>query len=360
MFFFLSVGDVVSGKADIAADGLAVSEIRMNDVDFAEPILVDDIVMVSKLQAATLPYLNFDVLAALSVYSWAILIILTISTSFIIYWAEKLIYLRSNVENSCNILTYGIGLLFQRDIGGLVPKNLGSRLISIALATALMIVMTTYTAVLTTRNIEDRKTLPISGLKDPKVIQLTEKFKIATYKDSFISQMFENSHRTVWTQLGYFMKNYNFNNFPEAYQQLQQGDLHACIIHKVGIETGWKNNRFCDVQIVEHIRKEALAFALRKNSSWTEPISNLMREYKENGVLNQIKTRYMSSKCTLKIGDHPKQFSLLYLSGACIMLILGVIVSVIIFILEHIVNICAKRFVVKRRSSSELRGNIDR
>ena len=72
-----------------------------------------------------------------------------------------------------------------------MPKNIGSRVISIALAITLMIIVTTYTALLTTKNIQSTKTLPISGLKDPMFINPTPSFKIGTFK-GVSGTLFEN------------------------------------------------------------------------------------------------------------------------------------------------------------------------
>ena len=175
------IGDLASGRADIAAEWIVVDHSLLSVVDFTESYLVDDVVLASIIQESPLPYLNLEAFASLTFYSWISILSVTLMTGGIIYLAERLVYLRSSMENGCNIITYAMGLLFQRDIGGLLPNHLGSRMISVALAMALMVVMTTYTAVLTTRNIENRKTFTITGMDDAKVIHPSPAYKIGTY-----------------------------------------------------------------------------------------------------------------------------------------------------------------------------------
>ena len=127
---------------------------------------MNEVVIAARIQISSLPQLNLQAFSSLTLNSWISIICLTFITSVIIYLAERLIPLPSDKSTAGNILTYAVGLLFQRDIGGLNPRNFGSRVVSTALAIALMIVMTTYTAVLTARNIVNIKTLPISGIID--------------------------------------------------------------------------------------------------------------------------------------------------------------------------------------------------
>ena len=337
------IGNVLSGKADIAADLMTLSHARLAVVDFTESYLTSDIVLVAKIQVSSLPYLNAEAFAALSVESWILIAGITLFTGVIIYWAEKMIFLRTNFDTEFRILEHVAGLFFQRDVGGLLPIHLGSRVISIALATTLMIIMSTYTAVLTTRNIMNTQSLPITGMKDPKVVHPTSNFKIATYKDSVQSQMFEQSQKEAWKRLGEFMKPYNFRRFSEAYEKLQRGTLDAVIVDRIALSWGWKDNRNCDVSIAEVIRKGALGFVVTKGSPWNEPISHLLRTYKENGMMEYIESKYMASKCTKKIASQPKQFSYEYLSGAFIWFVLGIIFSGCIFVAEYFYGHTKKR-----------------
>ena len=123
------IGEVASGRADVSAQWLTVTPGRLQHVDFAESIHHDHLVLVAKYQFVPLPILNSEVFAALSAQSWILIIVLTIFTGTIIYLGERIIALHSIFESGVQVLTYAMGLLFQRDIGGLIPNNLGSRVV---------------------------------------------------------------------------------------------------------------------------------------------------------------------------------------------------------------------------------------
>ena len=94
----------------------------------------------------------------------------TVSVSILTYFTDNYNtkYGEKNYTYMESIM-YLFGLLFQRDIGGLNPRTLGSRVISITVALAFMIVMSTYTAVLTLNAVTHVERLPITGFMDPKV-----------------------------------------------------------------------------------------------------------------------------------------------------------------------------------------------
>ena len=336
------IGDIASGRADMAANLLTASEERMKVVDFTDFIKPEDVVLVCNVDLVPLPYLNLEAFRALTLNLWMSLIIITLFTGGIILWAEKMIYFHSTLVSGCNIITYALGLLLQRDIGGLLPKNLGSRLVSITLALGLIIIMSTYTAVLITRNIETSIKFPISGMNDPKVTNPTPAFKIATYKSGFISSMFKR--RDQLKTLSKFMEPYNFLSLAEAHEQLKKGNLGMIIIERKAFDMGRADAQYCDTQVLESIYQKTSAFAIRKGSPWNEAISNLISKYKDSGLMNNLENKYIASKCTHNIEHLPRQFGILYLSGACILLVFGVLLCIVFLCIEHFVYSIFKKW----------------
>ena len=86
-------------------------------------------------------------------------------------------------------------------------------------------------------------------------------FKIATYKDSLLSQTFEHSDKESWKRLGNFMKPYNFHTFPE--NNMKENRFNAAIVTRYFLETNWKLNLLCNTQVTDSIVKDSLVFALR-------------------------------------------------------------------------------------------------
>ena len=104
----------------------------------------ETIVLVPKHQHLPLPNRNLETFKSISVQSWTLILCLTLLTVGIMYYMERLIFLKSTFETGVQVFAYGIGFLFQRDVGGLLQQHLGSRVVSMALALALMIIMTAY------------------------------------------------------------------------------------------------------------------------------------------------------------------------------------------------------------------------
>ena len=150
------------------------------------------------------------------------------------------------------------------------------------------------------------------------------------------------------------MEPYNFGKFAMAYDDHKQGTLSAAIIDAVTLWWGLKDNRLCDIEIAINIQPKELGFVLPKGSAWNSPISYFLRKYKVNGVIENLKKKYISSKCTEKNENKPHQFSLLYLSGACTMLLVGIIVSGVVFSLEQLYVLRNKKREERRLSTYTL------
>ena len=131
---------------------------------------------------------------------------------------------------------------------------------------------------------------------------------------------------------------------------MREETLKAFIYDKASLEFYWKRNSLCDIQIAGRISNDILAFAVPKGSPWNASISHLLRKYRDGGILDSMKRKYFAPKCTKETSSQ-KQFSILYLSGACIMLVLGVITSFLFFAMEHIINLCMKKCARKKGSS---------
>ena len=140
------------------------------------------------------------------------------------------------------------------------------------------------------------------------------------------------------------MKPNNFLGVKEAHKGFEEGMLHAVIVFGIDLSIGWKNNQLCNIKTVQKIIEQSVGFALSKESPWKEALSHQIRKYKINGILDNIKRKYMALHCTQKTSNQPKQFGILYLSGACMLLMIGIIVSLLFFAIEHVINACVKRF----------------
>lgn len=168
------VGDLVNHKADMVVAALTISKKRSRVISFTDPYMVGGVAIATLLEKSTIPFFNTDVFSPISEALWVALLAVTIISSFLLVVTERLgTRLESAVERPYSVnqsLTYIAGLLLQRDLGGEPPLSLSSRILSILFAIVTLVVMATYTAVLTANKVTYTKSLPITGFKDKKVI----------------------------------------------------------------------------------------------------------------------------------------------------------------------------------------------
>ena len=104
------------------------------------------------------------------------------------------------------------------------------------------------------------------------------------------------------------MKSYNYHTFDKGYEQLQRGTLHAVITDRNHLQSKWKQNIHCNIQIVDVVYKLVSAFALKKGSNWKEVISTLIHKYKSFGTLDHIRKKYRAPHCKQQTTVRPNQF----------------------------------------------------
>ena len=218
-----------------------------------------------------------------------------------------------------------------------------------------MIIMSTYTALLTSQNISNEKKLPVSGFNDPKIMQPSANFKIGALKNSHYSRYFEENENPKWRSIAKFMKSYNVDTHLAGYEALRKGTLHAYIVAETGLKFMWKSNLYCDISIIGAAKSQYIGFAIPKGSHWREPINNLICKYHENGKIADITSEYLALQCKKQPVARPEQFDLLYLSGVCALLVVGLIVSFIVILLEHIIAKFCHVHIRDRKSSYNVR-----
>lgn len=165
------VNELIQNKADIAVHGLFINEERLKHVDFTPAYTYSNLVFVRRLAKRKLQFINWDFVKIMH-FSLAIAIVVsTVISVFFISLFENIGFLCSTKSHFAlrEVMTYIFGLTFQRDMGGRNPKNWSGRIVALGYASAMMIVMTTYTAHITATNISKSTDDDFRGLKDHRV-----------------------------------------------------------------------------------------------------------------------------------------------------------------------------------------------
>ena len=172
------IGDVARGTADIAIAGLTITSLRSTAVDFTSPFIRQDVGIVTMSKKKELEFINWQF-----VYPVDTSVIITVFLGILL--GTFLTYVMENQEIVLKRLvnpkefppryfwregfTYYSGLTFQRDLGGKNPAEFGSRVVAIGFAFAMLVIMTTYTAVLTATKVSQKDPNPFLGIKDGRV-----------------------------------------------------------------------------------------------------------------------------------------------------------------------------------------------
>ena len=172
------IGDVVYGKADIAVAAITITKERSKYVDFTHPFMRQDVGIVTLIKEKQLSFVNWQFMNPLEQEVFYIVLACLLVCTLLLYLIENerftVKYWTDGVRNGPVYLwgegfSYLSGLTLQRDLGGQNPKKCGGRLMSLLFAFTMLVVMTTYTAVLTASKVRLESIDVFKGMKDPRV-----------------------------------------------------------------------------------------------------------------------------------------------------------------------------------------------
>lgn len=172
------IGDVAKGKADIAIAGLTITSLRSTAVDFTSPFMRQDVGIVTLSKKKTLEFINWQFVQQVEKSVIITVFIGILVGTFLAYFMENQEIVLKRIMNPKDFppryfwregFTYYSGLTFQRDLGGQNPAHFGSRVVAIGFAFGMLVIMTTYTAVLTATKVTQDDADPFLGIKDTRV-----------------------------------------------------------------------------------------------------------------------------------------------------------------------------------------------
>ena len=172
------VGEIERGEADIAVAPLTITYPRIQVIDFTTPFMEDNLGILLFPEAEKLSLINFKFIEPLSgglqLSLWIIMGVIIL----LVYIFENHIYFVNSIKISKHFvkyygllesMTYTVGVALQRDIGGKNPSQFGPQILSIVFAFAMVIFITTYTAVLAAQSMQKVEVNPLKGTNDPRV-----------------------------------------------------------------------------------------------------------------------------------------------------------------------------------------------
>ena len=171
------VRDIMDQKADIAVAALTATADRLEVVDFCEPFLLTDLGIIISTIHNSLDFINWEFMKPLSTELRIWILVTFIIGVYLIYILENQhLVLQRIIDKGVfpryqwrEGFSYFSGLTFQRDLGGKNPQRAGARVTAVAFAFGMVIIMTTYTAVLTASKVSQSTSNPFHGFSDERV-----------------------------------------------------------------------------------------------------------------------------------------------------------------------------------------------
>ena len=167
------IGELVSGKADIAFAALTSTSKRSTVVDFGESFLHIALgILVASTYADDIEFLNFNFVANVTGDLLLALFGMFICGLIILFVTENFLNRLKGLERYYafrECFSYLSGITLQRDLGGRNPNRGATRIMFIVFAFCMVVVMTTYTATLTAVQVKQENNNVLTGMNDPKV-----------------------------------------------------------------------------------------------------------------------------------------------------------------------------------------------
>ena len=169
------IGELVDGRADIALQSLSVTYQRLKVVEFVPYLLTSNfglIRSISKTHKEQSFKIRWDFATALPTMLATSFLCATILVIVFLYIHENLLHwlFSANVYFPIGeIFTYTLGLAFQRDMGGLNPRQWSGRLVALGYAAAMTVFMSAYTAKICAKSIDNQPLDDFKGFSGPEV-----------------------------------------------------------------------------------------------------------------------------------------------------------------------------------------------
>ncbi|XP_066917623.1 glutamate receptor ionotropic, NMDA 3A-like [Clytia hemisphaerica] len=338
------VRDVQLHKADIAIAALTATADRLKIVDFCEPFLLTDLgIMISTIHDQ-LDFINWEFLAPLSTRLRVWILVTFIIGVYLIYILENQhLVLQRIIDKGVfpryqwrEGFSYFSGLTFQRDLGGKNPQRAGARVTAVAFAFGMVIIMTTYTAVLTASKVSQSTSNPFHGFDDERVRNPSSDFKFGTVSHTSMESFFKNSRDDIHQRMFRFMLNYNVNQSLEGIDMVRKGKLNA-FIHETPFLTYHASKQSdCSLKIFGNLNQGGYAFSVPKNSVWKHLLSQAVLKLKEQETIEDLYKKWFPFSCANNgTSSEYEPVQINYFGGLFFILLLVLILSLFLLGGEH-------------------------
>ncbi|VDK17990.1 unnamed protein product [Anisakis simplex] len=378
------VGELDIDEADLAVGALTINPEREQYIDFSEPWLYHGIKILEKWRPRDSPMESF--LQPLKTSLWSALFVSVIFVGCAIFCLDLYSPFdrfyridKSQIDptdpflepTSDDRLDFGEsmwfvwGVLLNSGVSEKTPRSCSARVLGVVWCGFCMIMVASYTANLAAFLVLDQPDKGLIGITDPRFRNPSANFSFGTVLDTNTYQYFKR-HVELST-MHRNMEAHNVRHASHAISALMNGTLDAFIWDSTRLE--FEAARNCELRTRGALfGRSAYGIGLQKNSPWTPHITNAILRLTENGKMEELYEKWITSpsskECIQGPPKSPARLGLTNMRDVFILVSGGIGVGIVLSMIEvsYGGRKAAKRYEIffnlKYRFTSNLRNGI--
>nr|XP_046162730.1 glutamate receptor ionotropic, NMDA 3A [Oncorhynchus gorbuscha] len=346
------VGDLLSGAAHLAVTSFSINSARSRVIDFTSPFFSTSLGILVRTR---------DTAAPIGAFMWplhwsmwlGIFVSLHVTALFLtIYEWNSPFGMTPRGRNRDKVFSFSSALnvcyaiLFGRTAAIKPPKCWTGRFLMNLWAIFCLFCLSTYTANLAAVMVGEKTFEQLSGIHDPKLHHPSQGFRFATVRESSAEDYLKKS----FPEMHEYMRRYNVPATPDGIEHLKHDpqQLDAFIMDKALLDYEVSIDAECKTLTVgKPFAIEGYGIGLRQNSPLSSNISELVSQYKSDGFMDMLHDKWYKvvpcGKRSFAVTE-TLQMGIKHFSGLFLMLCVGLVLSLLTTLAEHIIH----RFVIPR------------
>ncbi|XP_047229557.1 glutamate receptor ionotropic, NMDA 3A [Girardinichthys multiradiatus] len=339
------VGDLLSGAAHLAVTSFSINSARSQVIDFTSPFFSTSLGILVRTRDTAAPIgafmwpLHWSMWLGIFVSLHVTAVFLTLYEWHSPFGMTPRGRNRNRVFSFSSALNVCYAILFGRTVAIKPPKCWTGRLLMNLWAIFCLFCLSTYTANLAAVMVGEKTYEQLSGIHDPKLHHPSQGFRFATVRESsaedYVKKSFPEMHE--------YMRRYNVPATPDGIQHLKADPqkLDAFIMDKALLDYEVSIDADCKTLTVgKPFAIEGYGIGLPQNSPLTSNFSELVSQYKSDGFMDMLHDKWYKvvpcGKRSFAVTE-TLQMGIKHFSGLFVMLCVGVALSLLTTIAEHIV-----------------------
>eukprot|EP00794_Sanderia_malayensis_P001419 gene1419-1571_t len=227
-------------------------------------------------------------------------------------------------------INYYWGLVVCGELIAVKPRSTGARVLTLLFSCFAIALTTNYTGNIIASLVSEREFKPVSGLKDPELVQ--KNVKVAAVRGTMLSEQLKRSSDESLQKL--YKALLSVESFDAGFKGLTTGELDYFIADTRSLKYMAAISGFCKMNTVEVTElRFPIAIAFRKDiAGWKQQIKDGLIKMIESGVYDEINRKY-ATRSTCRPTKRFFMLGVAEFKSLFICLLVGILFSVFVWLL---------------------------